>query len=55
MKSLDGDHLLDMLAFSYLVPGHFGANLMGSVFRYTPISDPDAKGYFDLLIKVCSQ
>ncbi|GFY99771.1 FAD/NAD(P)-binding oxidoreductase [Actinidia rufa] len=22
------------------------------VFRYTPISDPDSKGYFDLLIKV---
>lgn len=22
------------------------------MFRYTPISDPDSKGYFDLLIKV---
>ena len=23
------------------------------IFRYTPISDPDSKGYFDLMIKVC--
>lgn len=32
-----------------------GANLICSVFSYTPISDPDSKGYFDLLIKVCCQ
>lgn len=24
-----------------------------SIFSYTPISDPDAKGFFDLMIKVC--
>jgi len=27
--------------------------LVKLMFRYTPISDPDAKGYFDLMIKVC--
>ncbi|KAI3801632.1 hypothetical protein L1987_29741 [Smallanthus sonchifolius] len=24
-----------------------------SIIRYTPISDPDSKGYFDLMINVC--
>lgn len=26
--------------------------LLSFMFRYTPVSDPDSKGYFDLLIKV---
>lgn len=26
--------------------------LLSFMFRYTPISSPDSKGYFDLLVKV---
>ena len=39
-------------AFIFLFNIQLDINVCAFMFRYTPISDPDSKGYFDLLIKV---